>query len=321
MIRASSRVSRIESDAARIVAWLALAAVLGCGQDERLLVVDVQTDLVPGAEFVAVRSSLGSGEIEIRTVTLVDDFTSSRRVAAFARIPAVTAELRVELLDAAERPLLVRDVTLDVSGTTAARVVMSRSCLDRDCGPLETCHGGQCVSRLCSPLNPDECGTPACGNDDNCEASAPCADAVCSDGACLEVGRQNRCPFGRYCDPLLGCRQVESASDGGTPDAALPDAGSVEPCEGMGRDFYVDPQLGDDSLTGLSPFEPHATINRSILAAVEGDCINLRAGTHRGDVATQRAGTAERPITLRGPPEAVVHGDLRRKQYRGSCRA
>ena len=70
----------------------------GCGEDSNLLAVEVQTDLVAGVEFRSVRSTLSSGQVELRAVTPADDFGIGRRVAEFTGIPVGAVQLRVELL-------------------------------------------------------------------------------------------------------------------------------------------------------------------------------------------------------------------------------
>ena len=278
-----------------------------CTDGDNLLAVELQTDLVPGVEFTGVRTSLPTGQVELRDVTAAEDFGDGRRVAELARVVAGPTRLQVELLDALGVLRLVRQVDLDILSNTVARVVMSRDCVSVTCGPTETCFGGRCVSRSCSSVTPAACGTAACGNDQNCDAPVPCADPVCADGACLQVPRRDRCPLGRYCDPESGCRAEAEMPDAGPPQDI--DAAVAPACEAGGRNLYVNAASGDDSLTGLSPSEPFATINRAFQAADLGDCINLVPGEYRGDVATRRDGTPAQPILLRGPTEAVVRGE------------
>ena len=295
----------------RVALYVALlgSILVSCAEESNLLVVDVQTDLLPGNEFSSVRTSTSTGAIEVVTVTSSDDFSGARRVANFAGVPLGLVDVRAELLDAAGATVLSRDLSLRLSGTTATRLVLARSCVGVSCGASQTCAGGQCVSRECSPLNPDACGAAACGRDDNCEASIPCTSAVCADGACLSVPRDDRCPAGFFCDPTVGCRAPVQLSDGGVPDGQVPDAAVAEPCPGMGRNLYVDAEFGDDLLTGLTPFEPFATLSRALVAALPGDCVNLAAGEYRDDAVTRRDATASEPILVRGPAEAILHGE------------
>jgi hypothetical protein len=71
--------------------------------------------------------------------------------------------------------------------------------------------------------------------------------------------------------------------------------------------FYISPS-GSDWNDGSSPDTPLKTIQRGLDRAQPGDVIHLGAGVYMQDVVSKRAGTAEAPITIEGPADAVVKG-------------
>ena len=74
-----------------------------------------------------------------------------------------------------------------------------------------------------------------------------------------------------------------------------------------GMYYFVSPD-GDNSNSGLSPAEPMRSIQDVIQLAQPGDTIHLLPGHYYQDVNTVRDGLADRPITIMGTPNAVVHG-------------
>lgn len=72
---------------------------------------------------------------------------------------------------------------------------------------------------------------------------------------------------------------------------------------------YVDPDGSDDNPGTES--DPLATIQRALERARPGDTIQVLPGKYkpRGGVQTVRAGTADEPITITGPPDAVFNAD------------
>src|SRR4051794_155565 len=71
--------------------------------------------------------------------------------------------------------------------------------------------------------------------------------------------------------------------------------------------YYVSP-AGNDAGSGASPADPFRTIRKAINLAQPGDVVNLAPGDYYQDVATVRSGTPGQPITVTGPPTAVIHG-------------
>lgn len=73
------------------------------------------------------------------------------------------------------------------------------------------------------------------------------------------------------------------------------------------RTFFVSP-AGSDANSGVRPDEPLATIQLAVDRAGPGERVALAAGAYRQDFRSRRDGTATAPITISGPPDAVVHG-------------
>jgi hypothetical protein len=71
--------------------------------------------------------------------------------------------------------------------------------------------------------------------------------------------------------------------------------------------FYVSPS-GSDTNSGAAPDQPIGTIQHAIGLAQPGDTINLAAGVYLQDVISRRSGTPSAPITIKGPPDAVIKG-------------
>jgi len=71
--------------------------------------------------------------------------------------------------------------------------------------------------------------------------------------------------------------------------------------------YYVGPD-GSNANPG-SEREPLRTIQRALLRAEPGDTVHVLAGEYDEHVETVRAGEPDRPITITGPPDAVLRGD------------
>jgi hypothetical protein len=243
-----------------LLAGLCLACS-ACDDAPRSLTVDVQTDLVPGAELGALSVELfegslprGSGATRARTVLVTpssDEATSyqrGRRVAELAGLPRGTYTVRVvgrrlappgEPLDAGLL-LVERRVVVLLDGDRVVRVVLGARCVGVTCpGPGEDdartqCLNGACVDPRCDPSDPREAGlcctgpgcgrTALCATDADCLAPA-CAEARCLEGACVAVDREGACGDAEYCDrSAAACLPLPGApiADAGPPDAAPP---------------------------------------------------------------------------------------------------
>jgi hypothetical protein len=71
--------------------------------------------------------------------------------------------------------------------------------------------------------------------------------------------------------------------------------------------FYISPSGGDQN-DGRTPNAPFQTIQRAIDLAQPGDIIRLAPGNYYQDVVSQRDGAVGAPITIVGPPDAIVRG-------------
>lgn len=71
--------------------------------------------------------------------------------------------------------------------------------------------------------------------------------------------------------------------------------------------YYVSPQ-GSDSNRGTSADVPLKTIQQALRFAQPGDTITLAPGDYFQDVVSERNGTADAPITITGPANAVIKG-------------
>ena len=71
--------------------------------------------------------------------------------------------------------------------------------------------------------------------------------------------------------------------------------------------YYVSPS-GSDRNSGTAPTKPFKTIQKAVDLAQPGDVINLAPGVYLQDVISKRDGALDAPITIKGPPGAVLKG-------------
>ena len=91
-----------------------------------------------------------------------------------------------------------------------------------------------------------------------------------------------------------------------TPDEKTLTSPELTP-EVSGRTLYVSPQ-GKDGSDGLSEGAPLATIQKAVDLAEPGDGILLLPGVYLQHFISKKSGTEEKPIVIRGTPEAIVKG-------------
>ena len=77
--------------------------------------------------------------------------------------------------------------------------------------------------------------------------------------------------------------------------------------QAQGAQYFVSP-AGDNDNSGASPSLPFRSIQHALQLAGPGDTIHLGSGHYYQDVYTVRDGEPEKPITIVGTSDAVVHG-------------
>jgi hypothetical protein len=88
-----------------------------------------------------------------------------------------------------------------------------------------------------------------------------------------------------------------------TAGAISPPASPIQ----LPRHYFVAP-TGDDAHSGLQATTPFATIQHALDLVAAGDTIHLAAGDYFENLTSATAGRADAPITLMGPPDAVLRG-------------
>lgn len=211
---------------------LPLFVLAGCDAGGRTLVVEVVTDLRPGAEFVTVRGVLsapGRPDITIPAV-LGADFVNPVRLAEFDGLVDGNYDLVVTASDVAGDEVVRRTVSVDLRENLAVTVALSRSCRDVVCpaagdGPaLTTCVSGRCVDPACSELSVDRCEPGACTASTasaDCTMGSACAAGLCVEGGCHYIADDSACMEGQVCSPTTGCIDVVGPPDAGM-DASVP---------------------------------------------------------------------------------------------------
>lgn len=209
---------------------LSVCAALACDAQVDLT-VEVQSDLAPGREFVAVRTSYATTAIgeapspleRTLDANVRDDFIGGTTVAVFDRLESGDAHVRAALLDAAGGVVAERDGFVSLSENRTIRLVITRDCRSVSCpGPSDpaehtTCAAGRCIPPRCVDLERDQCPTE-CDSNAMCLVQQSCAEAICVGGQCLAASVHERCAEREYCDVELGC-QVDNTPVDATVDA------------------------------------------------------------------------------------------------------
>lgn len=206
-------------------------ALAGC-ESGTTLYVDVRTDLVPGREFVSVRTEVSSMEITAGTSSISrvtpamrgEDFLRGVRVAEVQGLPGGTSYVRATLLGAGGVPIVERDVIVTGQGAVAVTVVLTRDCRGVECGTDTTCASGRCVPRSCGgSADRTSCGDPRCTLDEQCSVPTSCGAPHCFEATCFVVLDDRACPAGQACTEE-GC--VGEPGDAGW-DAGLDGSSTV----------------------------------------------------------------------------------------------
>jgi len=186
------------------LALILLASGCGPGARTATLLVDVQTDYVPGIEADAVEVVIG-GETRRTVMRRGEDWSAGERVAQVPDLPEGDLVFDVRLLRA-ESVVTSRRVRLEITAPETPIVVpLQRACRDVSCDALEACVGGRCVADTCLGSEPS-CGAPECVGDVDC-GSAPCGSPFCDGGLCF-VRSVDACELGAYC-AAEGCAPEE----------------------------------------------------------------------------------------------------------------
>lgn len=249
----------------RLRAWAVIAGALvalgGCGLGPRvLLVVELQSDLIPSLEFTSVRTTVGDERATLDT--LPASFTTPSRVAELRAAPG-TSDVRVELLDRDGSVVAERRMIVDLHRDTGVVVFISARCRGVVCAGNQTCIGGTCrrADAICGgqPCTPGvgetctgrECDDaegfcPAgvcdddCATDDDCPDFDACSIPRCASRVCVGVPIVGACPDGLFCSIAVGCVPLPPGTeidggvraDGSVPLDAGPDGGGpTELCQ------------------------------------------------------------------------------------------
>ncbi len=232
--------------------------------------VEVRTDLVPGFEVVAARTSLHRGadtgpplEMHGAGLTEGDDALAGVRVAELSGLPPGTYTLTVELLRPAGTVAARRRVAVDLRRDRSVTVLLTRDCGAVACpgsgdDPAATeCLGGRCVRPSCTSEQPEGCGEPECTTDGACPAGAPCASAACVEGICVLRARPGECAASEWCHPDDGCTP-RPGEDGGAPDAGPFDAGAPDAgCADLVLSIATNMDDGEVELAGPPEWLPN----------------------------------------------------------------
>lgn len=223
---------RCSPSLALVLVGLSLATLLGGCPPETLLIVDVQTDFVPGVEFDAIEVELDGAAAAQVPVSATDRYASPRHVLEAGGVSPGRHQVRVSLV--AEGRRYTRTRLLDVERRHITLVVFSRSCIDVVCpdggDPSATeCVAGLCVDPACDEAAGEACAPTQCSAERPCDPlSTPCAEALCAEGICLAVPRAGGCAAGEFCHLEEGCVPLPSAADAGPVDAGVRDTGAGE---------------------------------------------------------------------------------------------
>lgn len=198
--------------------------LFGCDASRATLTLDVRTDLQPGTEFVAVRTTGDGLEPMQRTAFRTSSFLDRVRVAQWD-LPPGRYSFDVDFLSSSERVVLSRPVSVELSEAgQSATIVVTRDCQGVTCpgdGPpsATACLNGRCVPPDCSIESPGECES-ICEADAACEGESACTDGLCVDSTCLVIVRNDQCAQGEFCHPVRGCVEDDTlVTDAGPPTA------------------------------------------------------------------------------------------------------
>lgn len=226
--------------ARRLVLAMTLA-VLGSGCEAgHTVVVQLQTDLVPGLEFdEAFVQATGARS---RRANLRDDYGRPVELTQLRGLAHGT-HLSVEVqLRRGGTEVVSRRVERHVLGDSLLAVVVTRNCLEVACpapgAPTATeCRDGVCVPPDCDE-DDERCIPDECTADAQCTSPVDCVVPRCAAGVCIESPDPTRCDAAEVCSPVLGCLAA-SIPDAGTRDAGIADPDAWTPDASEIPDAFV----------------------------------------------------------------------------------
>lgn len=262
-----------------MIAALSLVSAACDGEGAVDLVVDLQTDFVPGVEFVEVRVELPDGTLRELGVEREDDYLRGFRVAEYPALDPDDRVVTTTLLGADGAVVGGRRILVDHRRSLVLSVLVTRDCAAVSCpGPGDPGDHTECVAGGCAPLEcvsgaEPSCPEAECASATDCTASTACTSARCVDGACLFEGDDSQCGPGEFCRPESGCAAIPdlpvdagAPRDAGMMDAGAPDAGVVDagfcaetPCQlvapqcGCGGGLVCQRTRGDDPFRECVP--------------------------------------------------------------------
>lgn len=219
--------------------------MFGCGRigydraGDHELVVQLVTGLVPGAEFVTVRTEVLSDEAgDLERVSMESEaranlganYADGHQVASFA-LRSGLRTIRVRLFDARGVFLVEQRARILLESNYVLRVHITRDCVGVECpspggGPeLLGCLNGRCVDPRCAVESPEFCPEIVfCHDESECRVTSECATQSCDEGVCTPVAIVGSCSENEWCnpDPGAGCQTFD-------PEVGDPRCGTI--CE------------------------------------------------------------------------------------------
>jgi len=298
-------IAHVKLTAAHLVITLQLAAVMaaGCSDEQHDVLVELRTDLVPGVEFVAVRTSMDEPvRLDDRSAVFGDDYLTGQRVAELIGVPAGDRRISVRLIDAGGALVAERRVRLTFSEDLGVTVLVTRDCEGLACGVGQTCVGGRCTSEQCLEGVADEqCAAPECTADADCISMSACAIPTCSEGLCLYAA--GACGPSEYCDVAAGCRPL--------PDGPPRECGTLPPTCGALADESCCTSVGVPGGTFLrgndaAPDQYTATTLPATVSSFSLDRYEVTVGRFRQFLEAGLGTGANPPAAGAGAHPAIV---------------
>lgn len=266
---------------------VSFSALVGCGDSDHEVSIEVRTDFLPLDEFDAIQLTIDSTRESV--AMLGGDYLEGERIYDGELSPG-DHEVLVALTRAG-RTLVSRSVLFRVDTDRGMTVVLTRSCADVMCGANTTCISGACMDPQCTPETPEFCEARECESDDGCTAGR-CGAAACVSGSCFQYD-DGLCEGDAFCVPTTGCLSRDADAGPGmdamTLDVGAGDGGLDVGPGSDGGPVDVGPGDAGPSDTGRDVPPPQDTGGPDV-SGPTGDCINP------GDTAILEPYTVQRGI-------------------------